>query len=57
MGTSSRKALEHLKFSKNRTALTEVEEEDGDIKTTPHEIKEEVRKFYKKLYTFMVTDQ
>ncbi|KAJ9060251.1 hypothetical protein DSO57_1032858 [Entomophthora muscae] len=52
MGITSRKAIEHLKFTKCRTALTEVEDSDGNITSDPDTIKEEVCKFYSNLYSY-----
>ncbi|KAJ9085239.1 hypothetical protein DSO57_1016041 [Entomophthora muscae] len=51
MDTSSRKALDHLKVTRSRTAMTEVRRDNRSIATEEGEIKREVEDFYTSLYS------
>ncbi|KAJ9089224.1 hypothetical protein DSO57_1015159 [Entomophthora muscae] len=51
MGTSSRKALDYLKVTRFRTAMTEVRRDNRSIATEEGEIKREVEDFYTSLYS------
>ncbi|KAJ9083325.1 hypothetical protein DSO57_1035811 [Entomophthora muscae] len=51
MGTSSQKALQHLKGQRFCTAMTEVKRDNGTMATEEEEIRKEVELFYTSLYT------
>ncbi|KAJ9053777.1 hypothetical protein DSO57_1020885 [Entomophthora muscae] len=51
MGTSSRKALDHLKVTRSRTAMTEVRRNNGSMATEEGEIEMEVEDIYTLLYS------
>ncbi|KAJ9067557.1 hypothetical protein DSO57_1037950 [Entomophthora muscae] len=51
MGTSSRKALQHMKGQRSCTAMTEVKRDNRTMTTEEEEIRKEVELFYTSLYT------
>ncbi|KAJ9090444.1 hypothetical protein DSO57_1002750 [Entomophthora muscae] len=56
MGTSSHKALDHLKVTCSRTAMTEVRRDNRFIATEEEDIKREVEDFYTSLYSLYTVD-
>ncbi|KAJ9061999.1 hypothetical protein DSO57_1015239 [Entomophthora muscae] len=51
MGTSPRKALDHLKVTHSHTAMTEVRRDNKSMSIEKGEIKREVEDFYTSLYS------